>query len=474
MATPSQSRRKFIKTALGSAAAIGLVGCDTTEDPFESFSGPEIVEADFLTSNASFYDIAVTSPTLFPNNALVNGAITNVTDPVTIAYRMQYLIDLGDTVTLETILDNLLIAQENSISFIDYRGFIPSLDFTNTTNSGISKSSPEFSIGDNAVLSARVAMASNAFTGTSIEDKANLFLQNQKEGYNYYLSGDSLFLPETGSALTEDISSTKLDLFFNGYFVELAFVLSYFIGDSTTISSSQVGQDAWQALIGETGIPTGRHGDSFTGLIDIPVPLARNGSAYQYFHSLLALPTTSLGMVLTDALYNVLYSYLDAARFDNLPGIFSGGPDSRGDFLEDNGLTRLTASGFSSRDSVVTVDAIAAALRLFEETSVERQTLKRWMGLYNAVPDVLDTAGLYGSVDELGNVSQAIYARQNAAMILFNSSAPDHLEGFLSANGKTSLQDMFAQININIDGAPIQRVDADLPLPPPETQLFMT
>ena len=468
------SRRKFLKTALGSAAAIGLVGCDTTEDPFESFSGPEIDELEFLTANAGFYDVAITSPTLFPNSALINGSITNVTDPVTIAYRIQYLVDLGDSVSVETILDNLLIAQENSISFIDYRGFIPSLDFTNTTNSGLSKGSPEFSIAENAVLSSRVAMASSAFTGTPVEDKANLFLQNQKEGYNFYLSGDSLFLPTTGTALNEDISASKIDLFFNGYYVELAFVLSYFIGDSTTITSPQVGQDAWQALIGETGIPTGQHGDSFTGLINIPVPLSRNGSAYQYFNSLLALPPASIGQVLTDALYNVLYSFLDAARFDNLPGVYSGGPDVQGNFLEDNGLTRLTATGSSARASVVTIDAIAAALRLFEEESVERQTLRRWMGLYNAVPEIQDVAGLNGSVGDQGVVSPAIYARQNAAMILFNSTAPNHLESFLAANGKTSLQNMFSQITINIDGSPIQRIDADLPLPPPETQLFMT
>ena len=473
-ASPVHSRRKFIKTALGGAAAIGLIGCDTTEDPFESYSGPEIDETTFLTTNSSFYDLSVTSPTLFPNNAIINGAVSNTTDPVTIAYRIQYLIDLGDSAAIETMLDNLLLAQENSISFIDYRGFIPSLDFTNQTNSGFSKMSPVFSISENAALSARVAMASNAFTGTPVEDKANLFLQNQKEGYNYYLSGDALFLPETGTALSDEIDSSKIDLLFNGYYVELAFVLSYFIGDSTTISSAQVGQDAWQSLIGETGIPTDQHGDSFTGLINIPVPLSRNGSAYQYFHSLLALPMASLGMVLTDALYNVLYSYLDAARFENLPGIFSGGPDIQGNFLDDNGLTRLRASGASSRASVVTVDALVAALRLFEETSVERQTLKRWIGLYSSIPDIQDAAGLNGSVDEQGNVSPAIYARQNAAMILFNSTAPDHLESFLSANGKTSLQDMFSQITINIDGVPIQRIDADLPLPPPETQLFMT
>ena len=475
IATSYYSRRKFLKTALGGAAALGIVGCDTTEDAFESYMGPEIDEITLLSSNAGFYDIAVSSPTLFPNNALVNGSISNITDPVSIAYRIQYLIDIGDSVSVETILDNLLLAQENSVAFIDYRGFIPNLDFANTS-SGFAKGSPDFSIAENAALSARVAMAASAFSGTPVEDKANLFLQNQKEGYNYYLSGGTLFLSETGTALSDEMGSSTIDLFFSGYFTEIAFVLSYFIGDSSTITSPQVGQDAWQALIGENGIPTDQHGDSFTGLINIPVPLSQNGSAYQYFHSLVALPMNSIGMVLQDALYNVLYSFLDAARFENLPGIFSSGPDGQGGFLADNGLTRLTASGSrsSARESVVTVDALITALRLFEVDSVERQTLRRWIGLYDAVPDIQATGGLNGSINRNGEVSQAIFARQNAAMILFDSTAPEHLENFLAANGKTSLADMFAQITIDIDGSPIQRIDADLPLPPPQEQLFAT
>ncbi len=474
-ATPGHTRRGFIKTALGSAVVLGLAGCDTTEDPFESFEGPEIDEMQLLASNVTYYDIAISSPTAFPNNAVVGGVLSNTTDPVTIAYRIQHLIDLGDAETIETILDSLLLAQENSIGFIDYRGFLPSLSFANNSV-GFQKASPEFSIAENAALSARVAMAANAFTGTPLGDKALLFLQNQKEGYNFYLSSDSLFLPVTGTALEDTVSNSKIDLLFSEFFVELAFVLSYFIGDSQSISDPQVGLDAWQALIGENSIPTSQHGDSFTGLINIPVPLARNGSGYQYFHPLLALPMNSISTLLTDALYNVLYSFLDAARFANLPGIFSGGPNIQGAFLEDNGLIRLTATGSqsSARESVATVDTLVTALRLFAPDSVERQTLRRWIGLYNAVPDIQGSAGLLGSVDRSGNVAPAIYARQNAAMILFDSSAPDNLESFLAANGKTSLQQLISQINITVNGTPIQRIDADLPLPPRQDQLFVS
>ncbi len=468
------SRRKFLQTTVGSAFALALTSCDQVEDPFETYTGPEIDEADFIASNARYHDIAVDTKTQFLHTSVVNGATSGNTDPVAIAYRLQYLIDNGDAVAIETLLDHLLLAQENSISFIDYRGFIPTLNFQNNS-SGFAKAAPEFRIPDNAALSARVAMAADAFPATNIETKAMAFLANQKEGYNYYLSGDNLFFPVMGSATTDTFGEPKVDLLFSEFYAELAFVLSYFIGDSATIQDPQVGISAWQALTSDTAIPTAQHGDSFTALITLSVPLARDGSGYQYFQSLLALPTTSISANLSAALYNALYSFLDAARYDNLPGIFSAGPNAQGTYLASNGLSRLTAPGSQSaeREMIATVDALAAATRLFPEGSTERQTIRRWMGLYNATPGTQSDSGLYGGVDKAGNVAPALYARQNAAMILMNSNAPSHLESFLQTNNKMSMREMFELITISLNGVAVQKIEAQLPLPPPEAQLFM-
>ena len=467
------SRRNFIQTAFGGAIALGLVGCDQVEDGLETYNGPEINEVDFASFNAQFYDTSIDTTTLFPHTAIIDGALSGVTDPPTIAYRLQYLIDVNDAVSIETILDGLIEAQDDSISFVNYRGFLPTLQFTNNS-AGFQRPVPEFRIADNAALSARVAMVASAYAGTSAGDKALTFLANQKEGYNFFLNGDNpLFLPVNGSALENEVSGPSINLLFSDYYVELAFVLSYFIGDSTTIQDPQAGLDAWQALSSDSAIPTSQHGDSFTSLVNVSVPLAKNGSAYQYFQPLLALPTASISPSLSNALYNALYSFLDAARAENLPGIYSGGPNTQGFFLEDNGLARLTAPGGTSSASITTVDALAAALRLFPEESTERQTIRRWLGVYDATPGIRATNGLFGSVDKSGNVAQSLYARQNAAMILANSSAPDHLENFLSTNGKTSLQDMFASINFTIEGEALTRVDELLPLPPPEGQLFV-
>ncbi len=463
-------------TTLGGAFILGLTSCDQVEDSLETYAGPEINELDFVTFNRQYLDASVDARTQFPHNAIRNGANSGVTDPVSIAYRLQNLIDIADATTAEALIDNLLNAQENSITFVNYKGFIPNLEFA-SNNAGFLKSEAEFSIPDNAILSARVAMAASAFAGTPAADKAMLFLTNQKEGYNFYLSGTTLAFPETGSALNSDITEPTVEYLFSGYYTELAFVLSYFIGDSTTIQDAQVGLDAWDALISAPGIPTSQHGDSFTALTTLTVPLAKNGSAFQYFRPLLALPTSSISQSMADALYNVLFSYLDVARFENLPGIYSGAPNAQGNFLSDNGLSRLTvpANATTTRESLVTVDALAAALRLFPVAdSVERQTLRRWIGVFDATTGIQGASGLFGGVDKSGNVSESYYARQNAAMILFDSAAPSHLENFLIANSKTTLADMFSRIAISQDGLPVQRVPADLPLPPPLAQIFPT
>ena len=465
---PLYSRRSFIHTTLGGALALGLAGCDQVEDGLETYTGPEIDEANFVSFNAQYYDATVDSKTLFPHSAIVNGAPTGFTDPATIGYRIQYLIDIGDPTSIEAILDGLLEAQTDSITFVNYRGFIPNLEFADN-NVGFQKSDPTFRIADNAALSARIAMAASAFPDTTLQAKALNFLNNQKEGYNYYLAGgESLHFPVAGSSLDNTVGGPQIDLLFNEFYAELAFALSYFIGDSTSIADPQVGLSAWQALSSGNAIPTSQHVDSFSTLINVSVPLSKNGSGYQYFTPLLAIPTASIGPALTNALYNVLYSFLDSARFANLPGIYSGGPNSQGLFLAENGLSRLAApeNQASTRELVVTVDPLAAAMRLFPEGSVERQTLRRWIGVYNEVPGIQATNGLYGSVDEAGNVAQALFARQNAAMILVNSPAPDHLENFLAANGKTSLADMFASIDFTVNSAQLARLQEVLPLPP--------
>jgi hypothetical protein len=471
---PAWTRRHFLKAAFGTSVALGLFGCDVTEeDPFAIYDGPEITEADFVTFNAGYYDVGVDTTTQFPHTAVFDGVASGTTDPIAIAYRIQRLIDQDDAATLDTILTRLLVAQEDGASFIQYRGLLPALEFS-PGSTGFEKSSADFEIQANACLSARVAMVAQAFDGEAVGTKARQFLQNQFEGYNYYFVQNERLFSIAGNAISTDVNVGRVDLLFEEFYVEMAFVMSYFLGYSTLLDDPDIGLEAWGALVDPAGVPTDSIKDQFTSLITFSVPLSKNGSAYQYFHPLLALPKNALSPSLQNALYNVLFAYLDAARFANLPGIYSGGPDLDQQFEEENGLSALAAGKRfeGSRQVVVTADGLAAALRLFPADSQDRQTLRRWIGLYDAIAGVRDTSGLFGSVSRNGEVVPALFARQNGAMILFDSAGPDHLEAFLAAESRPTLTEMLANVQILADGAPIAKVNAPLPLPPAQTQLF--
>ena len=66
----------------------------------------------------------------------------------------------------------------------------------------------------------------------------------------------------------------------------------------------------------------------------------------------------------------------------------------------------------------------------------------------------------------------AMFARQNGAMILYKSDAWRFLDAFLQERGRPTMRELFGRIVLTYDGAPIQRVDSMLPLPPRQERLF--
>ena len=474
---PIWTRRGFLQSTVGGILALGIAACDDLglEEENPLFDGPQINEADFIAFNAEYYNVGVDAKTQFPCSYVSGGQPAGETDPASIAFRLQYLIDQGNaaSATIETLIDHLLAAQIEEAPPRNYRNLLPRLAF-NTSEAGTEPASREYYVIHNATLSARVAMAAQAFKGTSIESKALAFLDKQKAGYNDLLARSTGFLPTVIDAGIRGVDGPEFSLLFGGYYEGAAFVLSYFIGDTDDIADPQVGLDVWQAMIDNQNTLTSEHLASTVGSVAIQSPLARNGSGFQYFHALFGLDPGALPLSMTNALYNVLYSYLDAAFFDHLPGIYSAGPNLGGNFLEDNGLNRLATRERlqRSQETVVTIDALAAAMRLFPEASEERQILRGWIGLYASVSGILSTNGYYGSIDKDGQIAQSLFARQNGAMILLQSTAASLLDAFLLDQGKPSLRDLFGQVVLTYQGTPIQRIENALPVPPDPAILF--
>ena len=476
MATSSHSetrrtRREFLHLTLG--AAVLAAGCSDLgiEEEEPLFEGPTINEQDFIAFNSQYYGMGTDAATLLPYSQLRNGTAVKETEPVAIAFRLQQLLsDNNRRNEVDTMLTHLLAAQISDRPPRNYRNMLPRLKIDGST---LVPATLEYSFVDNALLSARVAMAAQRFSGSPTGDKALEYLDKQKLGYNQALAQSSGFLPTFAHAGLFGVDPTGLDLIFGGYYASVAFVLAYFIGGTQVLSDPDVGLATWRSMIDAQNSYVDTHPASTTGSYTITCPLSRNGSGYQYFHSLLLLEPGALTDTMRNGLYNALYSYLDAAVFDRVPGIYSAGPHAGG-FLHDNGLNRLAARQRhqSSQETIVTVDALAAALRMFPVDSDERLTLRGWLALYATVAGSTNSQGYFGGMDREGKAIEAMYARQNGAMILFNSTTPGLLNTFLVSNGRPSMNDLFSQVNLTWEGSPLPRVDDPLPVPIREERLF--
>ena len=470
----STTRREFLKTTLGLAALSSLSACDTTNDHDSDllFTARTIDENDFIDYNSRYYSVAIDENSQLPLSFIREGVAVQESDPVSIAFRLQYLLaDLRNEELISTLLDTLLAAQIDQRPPNNFRNMIPRLAFS---PNGIVPATREYSFLDNALLSSRVAMVAQAFSGMTVGDKAFQYLEKQRLYYNQVLfQSPSGLLPEFGDSILVSVDPLGLSPVFCGYYDGIAFVLGYLIGDSPIIGDPQVGLDVWQTMIDLQNTFVNEHEASTRSQTTINTPLARNGSGFQYFHSLLGIDPSWLSDSMYHGLYNVLFSYLDAAAYDRVPGCYSAGPHSSG-FFFDNGLNRLaTKQRFqASREVIVTTDALGPALRLFSEDSDERLILRGWMGQYASTEGIITEDGYCGGMDKEGQPVTALYGRQNGAMILFKSNASRYLNDFMKVQGRTSLQEMIGMVELYYEEAPIQRLDEQLPVPIRDERLF--
>ena len=178
----SWTRRRFIKATLGTS----LLGTSCSDLGIEEekplFEGPVIEDEAFVSLNARYYDVGVHAGTQFPYRAVIGGTPIRETDPVAIAFRLQYLLDdLRKVDQVDRLLTSLLAAQISERPPRNFRNMLPRLALL---ESGVAPATLEYSFTDNALLSSRVAMAAQAYKGTAAGDKALSFLDRQKLGYN--------------------------------------------------------------------------------------------------------------------------------------------------------------------------------------------------------------------------------------------------------------------------------------------------
>ena len=158
------SRRHFLKCTLSAAALAPLAACDglgLEPAPAPLFDGPTIEEDDFIAFNAKYYGTGVHADSQLPYSFLRDGTPSNLSDPVSIAFRLQHLLSDSNYVSLvDTLLNQLLASQIDASPPNNFRNMIPQLLIQ---PSGIVPMSKDYSFADNALLSSRVAMAAQAY-----------------------------------------------------------------------------------------------------------------------------------------------------------------------------------------------------------------------------------------------------------------------------------------------------------------------
>ena len=274
--------------------------------------------------NARYYNQGIDSATQLPYNEIRGTTPRQETDPVAIAYRLQFLLenDLRRE-EVDTILTHMLSAQRWGFPPNHFRNMLPRLTLS---GGSLQPATLEYSFVDNAVLAARVAMAAQQFAGTDTGNKALEYLNNLNRGFSQAYSQSSGFLPAFGAANQFRVDPTGINLLFGADYASIAFVLAHLVRDSRFVSDPSAGLTTWANMIAAQNTYISEHPASTASEVNIHAPLARNGSAFQYFHSMLVLEPDAIPATLRAGLYNVLFSYLDAAVYDRVPGIYSAGP----------------------------------------------------------------------------------------------------------------------------------------------------
>lgn len=449
--TDTMSRRTWFRICVGLGTVGFLTSCnkDEVEEPEipaePQYDGTPIDEQYFIDFNARFYTKGIHPSSRFVYDFIPHGGgMARWSQPTSIAFRLQYLIEENDADEIEKILQNLRLAQQTQ--YCHWKGLLPW--FCLKDQGGFVGDRFPIGFGENTTLSMRVAMVAEAYkNNATMHALAMDFLEAQREGYReMYDPREHAFYGVVYMNTGAKTDYYHMDRFFNEFNSGVAFVLTYFFEDKELID------EAWGFLLESTQLP-----------VQDNMPLAWNGSAFQFFWPLLTLDPSDMSQSHRDALYNALYAYLSDSYTRGIWGILSAGGGTANDYLGNNGLIAL-AEG-ETVEEMWNIYALTAALRLFPVASRERETLLRWMHAFMCIKNIesYGDIGLYAGIDKCGYRCLKVYAIDAGSMILFNSQGPTLLRNFVARESATgiTMTDLFQQVHM-----PISRVNTLLPNPP--------
>ena len=251
--------------------------------------------AEFYDFNRKFYDVGLHASG-FPHDFIrSDGYKAPWTQPTSIGFYLQYLVNENNATEAQRVLKNLLEIQTNPD--ISWKGLIPWLKFN---GDDVLADRSEIAFGDNSNLSLKVAMVAQKFTGNA-SVLAKEFLNNQKAGYQQMYNQSQGLFCGTVDRLTGQPSQTyHINRLLNEFRAGVAFLVAYY----------DVDDNAWDNLFANTS--TG----SYIDRNDDAVLTSRtlDGSGFQYSWPLLSLPEAELSEDMKNVLYNALFTQLDNAN----------------------------------------------------------------------------------------------------------------------------------------------------------------
>lgn len=403
--------------------------------------------AEFYNSNRKFYDVGLHTSG-FPHDFITSdGYKAPWTQPTSIGFYLQYLVNENNAIEAERVLNTLLEIQSNPN--ISWNGLIPWLKFN---GDDILADRNEIAFGDNSNLSLKVAMVAQKFTGNA-SVLAKQFLNNQKDGYQQMYNQSQGLFCGTVDRLTGQLSQTyHINRLLNEFRTGVAFVVAYY----------DVNENAWDNLFSTTS--TGSYTDRSDGAVLTSRTL--DGSGFQYSWPLLSIPEGELSEDMKNVLYNALYTQLVNANINGHVGGYSassfGNDETPNGYSGKIGITEDAETDDQLSQKIFSIYSLVPFLSILDKQ--DKETLMKWVTAFSEYPEIKSEYGYYDSVYDSPKgkiVSNKIEAVDNGSMILANSQGPNLLMEFLDAAGKgNKLRELYGRIKIGI-----QKFNKPLPSP---------
>ncbi len=427
----------------------------------------QAIRQEIISDHLSFFQsgIGIDPVSHFPyDNIDDSGNQSLFTQPTAIGYYLQILSDTANGQLLNAsqstsqalteasqVMTHLLQAQSDPN--IGFNGFLP---FMNLTPGGVTASTTNYGLGDNANLAQSLAAfigglergtfsAQDQIVVNNLITQSELFLSNMAPGFSFFIHPTFNVFQNAYDTNTGQFNSF-VDRLGDEFRAAVAFVVSFY----------GIQQSVWDNLVITTRNYTDRNGNTIENFVPF------DGGAFQMFWPLLRTNEENIIEILP-ALRNYLYTQADFSFRNNIPGFVSASSIPEGGYLGLQGVP--DASELHSLDPNALTFDIGSVYALASAYAIDPAFVLSWLDSFrNQLSGVFK--GQYGFIDSARSgteFSRSFYAIDQSSVVLGLSNAGgDDFDTFLANRNLTNTYaSLYEQLII-----PVTPQTNTLPSPP--------